>query len=442
MVAAFASHDRCRRQRVLFGILLLLATTRKMVWAFSPTLLPIRSHHSHALLTSSSSLILRKSTQERQSSYTDMNQNSDDDPFFEKNPFEKNPFEQKNPFHLRSSSSSRTDIAEAQDQVVNYYKILNLNYQPPPTTTTTNHNGFANDPSQPSPPPPPIDPHMVKTAFRRLAKRYHPDLNPDVDTTAHFQQVNRAYEMLQRQYCQDDIRGGTVRFDLWLEADAARRGGVHHLRVPRLDTCVACHGNGVVWQPAAPYDGRYPRNALAAKAVTVKPILYTLDCPSCNNGCGEGAIDSSCTVCDGTGYILAQKSRTTTPTTTSSSSLQQQNPNHHPNTHHHHHHHHPEDHHHDQVTCRTCLGQGVVEGAPRVRVGLPPLDFGEAPVTHRDKVSIQVLVPHEGDAGPLCGPRGDLQVWVHIKPLNRQRLSAFDQPSPFHNGFGGSSLSP
>ncbi|MDO5301508.1 MAG: DnaJ domain-containing protein [Tissierellia bacterium] len=40
------------------------------------------------------------------------------------------------------------------------------------------------------------DKYQVKLAYRKLAKRYHPDLNPNEDTTATFQNINRAYEFL------------------------------------------------------------------------------------------------------------------------------------------------------------------------------------------------------------------------------------------------------
>lgn len=36
----------------------------------------------------------------------------------------------------------------------------------------------------------------IKTAYRRLAKKYHPDLNPDKDTTSIMQELNDAYETL------------------------------------------------------------------------------------------------------------------------------------------------------------------------------------------------------------------------------------------------------
>ena len=38
------------------------------------------------------------------------------------------------------------------------------------------------------------DAHEAKTAFRRLARLYHPDKNPGVDTTEHFQRLQAAYQ--------------------------------------------------------------------------------------------------------------------------------------------------------------------------------------------------------------------------------------------------------
>ena len=36
----------------------------------------------------------------------------------------------------------------------------------------------------------------IKSAYRKLAKKFHPDANPGKDTTTEFQEVNRAYEVL------------------------------------------------------------------------------------------------------------------------------------------------------------------------------------------------------------------------------------------------------
>lgn len=40
------------------------------------------------------------------------------------------------------------------------------------------------------------DAKEIKSAYRKLAKQYHPDANPGEDTTEKFQEINRAYEVL------------------------------------------------------------------------------------------------------------------------------------------------------------------------------------------------------------------------------------------------------
>ena len=41
-----------------------------------------------------------------------------------------------------------------------------------------------------------IDSYQVKLQYRKLAKKYHPDLNRDKDTTEKFQEINSAFEFL------------------------------------------------------------------------------------------------------------------------------------------------------------------------------------------------------------------------------------------------------
>ena len=40
------------------------------------------------------------------------------------------------------------------------------------------------------------DTKEIKSGYRKMAKKYHPDANPGVDTTEKFQEINRAYEVL------------------------------------------------------------------------------------------------------------------------------------------------------------------------------------------------------------------------------------------------------
>ena len=40
------------------------------------------------------------------------------------------------------------------------------------------------------------DAKEIKSGYRKMAKQYHPDANPGEDTTEKFQEINRAYEVL------------------------------------------------------------------------------------------------------------------------------------------------------------------------------------------------------------------------------------------------------
>ena len=55
----------------------------------------------------------------------------------------------------------------------------------------------------------------IKKAFRKLAIKYHPDKNPDNDTTAKFQEISNAYQILMDP-------------------------------IPNTRTCPLCHGIGIM----------------------------------------------------------------------------------------------------------------------------------------------------------------------------------------------------
>ena len=41
--------------------------------------------------------------------------------------------------------------------------------------------------------------YEVKLAYRKLAKKYHPDVNSDPKATTKFQEINAAYEFLSKE---------------------------------------------------------------------------------------------------------------------------------------------------------------------------------------------------------------------------------------------------
>ena len=71
----------------------------------------------------------------------------------------------------------------------------------------------------------------IKKAYRRLAKKYHPDLNPDnKEAEAKFKEVNEAYQVLSNaqaraQYDQFGHDGRNPGVPVMSHAAAAGRGG-------------------------------------------------------------------------------------------------------------------------------------------------------------------------------------------------------------------------
>jgi molecular chaperone DnaJ len=234
----------------------------------------------------------------------------------------------------------------------------------------------------------------IKRAYRRLARRFHPDINPgDRAAAAHFQQVVEAYETLidrERRLRYDSgeaaapaeaRRGGFEGFDfssrgpdhsgtfgdlvaeVLLEHGArrpapARGADLHHetsiafaesfsgcersLTVTRRETCRACGGVGVARVPAGPC-------GLCQGHGAVRTVR------------GHMVFTRSCNACSGTG---------------------QQPPR----------------------PCPSCAGAGQEVRSERVALRLPAgIADGE-----------RVRVAGKGDAGPRGGPAGDLYVTVHV----------------------------
>jgi len=113
----------------------------------------------------------------------------------------------------------------------------------------------------------------IKRAFRRLAKRYHPDVAPD-DSVEEFKELQAAYETLtdvERRRRYDETLGraermeplawsfvrspavgdlrrpfhpGSLSGEILLTAQEAASGGVLPLDVPVSSTCQSCQGTG------------------------------------------------------------------------------------------------------------------------------------------------------------------------------------------------------
>lgn len=239
----------------------------------------------------------------------------------------------------------------------------------------------------------------IKKAYRRLARKYHPDVNKD-DPQAEekFKEINEAYQVLsdpQKRAAYDrfghagtdpgfgagpgaggfgdftfegfgDIfdmffgsggrrprtgpqKGADLRYDLRIEFEDAAFGKETTIKVPRTEICSTCHGN------------------------RAKPGTPIKTCPVCN---GSGQVHSvqntmfgrfstvrTCDRCQGEGKII-------------------------------------------ETPCPTCVGRGRVRQVRTIKITIPAgVDSG-----------YRLRVAGEGEAGERGGPPGDLYVYITVKP--------------------------
>ncbi len=241
------------------------------------------------------------------------------------------------------------------------------------------------------------DEQTLKTAYRKLAMKYHPDRNPgDAKAEEMFKEAAEAYGVLsdaQKRAAYDryghqgvsgaaggaggfdgqftdlnDIfgdffgdffggggrggrgganrprRGEDLRYDLEIEFEDAVRGTAVDIQIPKLDMCLRCEGTG-----AEKEDG-------------------LTQCPTCR-GRGEQlfqqgfmTIRRTCATCGGRGQIIRRP-------------------------------------------CKECKGEGRLRSEKKLRVNIPAgVDTGT-----------QLRLNQEGQASQNGGPPGDLYVVISVK---------------------------
>lgn len=238
----------------------------------------------------------------------------------------------------------------------------------------------------------------IRSAYRKLAARYHPDVNPgNHDAEEKFKELNEAHEVLSSsekrplydQYGHDgppmgfggmgeggfgDIvdmlfgagsmggrgggsdrarqqatQGNDLRYDLEITLEEAAFGVQKTLRISRLDTCAVCSGGG-------------------AKAGTTPQV-----CTTCggagqvrhvqNTILGSFATVAPCSRCRGEGRIITDP-------------------------------------------CAVCRGQGRMRQTAEHSIDIPAgVDAGT-----------RLVDPGQGDAGLRGGQRGDLYVIIYVQP--------------------------
>jgi molecular chaperone DnaJ len=243
----------------------------------------------------------------------------------------------------------------------------------------------------------------LKKAFRKLARKYHPDVNPS-DKTAEtkFKEMNEAYEVLsdpkkRQQYDQF----GHAAFDAGFGqsagpgqgfggfsqgADFFRSGGGAGYE----DIFGNIFGNRA--RPSGPAKGEditYSVEVDLEDAIFGRTMQVDLQrevtCSTCNgSGAQPGTSRKTCPTCMGSGSITQGKGfmqfAQPCPTCRGEGTI---NPN----------------------PCRTCGGNGVVQKTERINVKIPPgVDNGS-----------KVRVAGMGGAGERNGPAGDVYIVTKVR---------------------------
>ncbi|HEY4816895.1 MAG TPA: molecular chaperone DnaJ [Candidatus Acidoferrum sp.] len=252
----------------------------------------------------------------------------------------------------------------------------------------------------------------IRTAFRKLARKYHPDLNPgDKSSEERFKQLQEAYDVLsdpkkrqmydQHGFYSDNFNpnaappgggGGDseVNFDFGgFDFGGTQSGGAGGGNFRDLFSQFFRGGRGgaVEQEQEAGGDLEYQIEIDFWDAVrgAVKKLQITrLDvCETCH---GTGAIGSpqTCPVCNGSGTIqqAAGKMRFNVPCTRCGGTGKIRTP------------------------CRTCGGEGRVRRAETIEVRIPPGLASGA----------RLRVASKGNAGTMGAPAGDLYLRVEVRP--------------------------
>jgi molecular chaperone DnaJ len=234
----------------------------------------------------------------------------------------------------------------------------------------------------------------LKAAYRKLAMQHHPDRNDGCqDAAARFKEINEAFQVLsdkQKRAAYDRFGHAGVN---GVNGNGAGFADVHDIFNEVFgDVFGEMFGRGQR-RPSGPTRGadlRYDleitlEQAYAGAEVAVK-VPAALTCDDCSgSGCAPGAQPTACASCNGAGRVRASQGfftiERTCPRCGGDGRLVLD-------------------------PCKSCGGQGQMRRERTLEVRIPPgVDDGA-----------RIRLASEGDAGARGGPRGDLYIFLSVKP--------------------------
>jgi molecular chaperone DnaJ len=234
----------------------------------------------------------------------------------------------------------------------------------------------------------------IKKAYRKLARKYHPDVNKESGAEDKFKEVKEAYEVLRdeqkrAQYDQFGHAGAEQGFG-GFGGGAQDFGGFG-------DIFDMFFGGGARRDPNAPQQGadvQYSVTLEFEEAIFGKEMDITIpkeeNCETCNgDGAKPGTKPETCSYCHGSGHLNQEQNtpfgrvvnRRVCHYCSGTGKI-------------------------IKDKCGTCHGSGRVKKNKKIHINIPAgIDEGQ-----------QIRVPGKGEAGVNGGPPGDLFVVVRVKP--------------------------
>eukprot|EP00245_Coleochaete_scutata_P004279 TRINITY_DN1663_c0_g1_i1.p1 TRINITY_DN1663_c0_g1~~TRINITY_DN1663_c0_g1_i1.p1 ORF type:complete len:464 (-),score=101.89 TRINITY_DN1663_c0_g1_i1:365-1756(-) len=247
------------------------------------------------------------------------------------------------------------------------------------------------------------DKSAIKSAYRRLARKYHPDVNKEPDAEKRFKEISNAYEVLS----DDEKRSLYDRFGEAGLKGAGGMGGTDGFNNPfdLFETFFGGMGGQGMGggggfdpfrrarkRPVQGDDERYDLKMDFREAVFgVEKEIETVrleGCSTCDgSGVKAGTTPEKCKTCDGQGQVLSSAQTplgtfqqvATCPSCGGSGEI--------------------------ATPCNACGGDGRVRRTKRIQLKVPAgVDAGS-----------RLRVRNEGSAGLRGGPPGDLYVFIDVR---------------------------
>ncbi|MDF8334055.1 molecular chaperone DnaJ [Novosphingobium cyanobacteriorum] len=239
------------------------------------------------------------------------------------------------------------------------------------------------------------DDKVLKSAYRKLAMKFHPDKNPGCkDSEAKFKQINEAYACLsdpQKRAAYD--RYGHAAFQQGGPGGGGgfAGGGDFGDLGDIFETIFggAFGGGGGRQQARRGADLRYDMEITLEEAFHGKQAEVSVEvsekCEPCDgSGAQPGTGARRCNLCGGHGKVRAQQGffmvERTCPTCHGRGEV-------------------------IEKPCRSCRGEGRIDAEQKLEVNIPAgVDNGT-----------RIRLAGKGEAGPFGSPPGDLYIFLHVK---------------------------